>query len=112
MHYIFIFVVVFPDHGAVCVNEQIVFECTVTDAMSIAFTVNGISQPFSGSGQCNKPVLVGPFLVELVGVDNNNMDYNATATIESVAADHDGTVVSCSDGTDTIERTVSVFGTL
>ena len=94
-----------------CVNGTLVFRCNVTDVSSISFTLNGIEQSFFGSSQLNKPMPIGVFLVELVDVvDNTN--YSATATIESVAAYHEGRDIECSDGTVTRKRSVSVIGML
>ena len=50
--------------------------------------------------------------MKLVDVADDDMAYTVTITIKSVAVDNDGTGVKCSDATDTIRHTVSVYGML
>lgn len=91
-------------------NQTIIFECTVTGAGSISYTLDGQQRIFIGSGQLDMPSLIGRFSVELVGVTPDNLNYNATATIESVTSGDHSIGVVCSAGGNTDQHEVNVTG--
>ena len=95
-----------------CINAGIIFECRVTDALSLTFNIDGALHTFLNSGQVNlAPMDLNGFLVQLIGAIDDT-DYNATATLSSVQLNNNGTSVICSGGSDSEEQILAVRGML
>ena len=95
-------------NGDVCPGENITFTCITTDALGLIWRQPLFSNvPFDDIK--DEPKSEGSFTFVLLDVVNSTT-FISTATLKNASESNNSTRITCSDGTDTEEKSISIAG--